>query len=156
MFTNINLTNIILSVISIIVASLFTLFMKKLFKNYRRPNGKKYGFVSLHATIAFSIVTIIAFTTRDIFLTSLTVILAYLIGRGRLDERQHYLYQVILGSMVGILFPTGIFYLYNKKINTSESDSINIREEYDDKPDNASDDRDEADLAPELKLEDLE
>lgn len=157
MSTNIKLTDIILTIISIFFAILFTMLIKHLFKNYRRPNGKKGGFISLHVVIAFSIITCIGLITKDWFITGLTVILAYLIGRGRLDEKQHYMYQVIISSIIGISIPILIFYLYIKKINNNNDNNSDTREDYEDKPEKAIDNRHEADIeAPELKLEDLE
>jgi len=157
LYTTITSIDFILSVGSILLACIFTIIVKKILKNYKRPNGKKGGIISLHATIAFSIATIIALTTKDWYLTGLTVILAYLIARGRLDERQHYMYQVILGAIVGITVPSTVFYLYFNKMYPKDeySREDTVREEYEDKPANASDERNEADLEPDLKLEDL-
>ena len=157
MSTSIDWTNILLASGSIIAAGAFTFFIKNFLYRYRRPNGKKGGIISLHTTIAFATVTTIALVTKDWFLTGLAVILAYLIGRGRLDEGQHYTYQVALGAIIGVAVPYGIFYLYNKKINEKGmSEDREERENYDDRPSNASDERHEADEAPELKLEDIE
>lgn len=146
-------TDIILAVTSILAAGGFSLLVKWLFHKYKRPNGKKGGVISFHVAVAFATVTAIALTTKDWFLTTLTVILAYLIGRGRLDERQHYIYQVVLGVLVGVGFPFAIFYLYNKKWTGGGSSSEN-RKDYEDKPEKARDDRHEADKAPELRLDD--
>ena len=139
---------------SIVIVSAFVLLVKNLLHGYRRPNGKKGGIISFHVAVAFATVTVVAMTTKDWFLTGLTVILAYLIGRGRLDEGQHYMYQVVVGALVGVLIPYGIFYLYYKRFR-SESSSYE-REVYEDKPERAHDDRREADEAPELRLDDLD
>ncbi len=157
MSTLIDWTSIILAVGSIITAGALTFFIKNIFYKYRRPNGKKGGIISLHTTIAFATVTTIALITKDWFLTGLAVILAYLIGRGRLDEGQHYLYQVVIGAIIGVAIPYGIFYLYNKKMTSSKREySPEERETYNDKPSHASDDRHEADEVPELRLEDID
>lgn len=149
--TNLTWTDIILAVTSILAAGGFSFLIKYLFHKYKRPNGKKGGVISFHVAVAFATVTAIALTTKDWFLTALTVILAYLIGRGRMDERQHYMYQIVLGIIVGIGFPFAIFYLYNRR--WSGGGDSERRVEYDDKPERAHDDRHEADKAPELRLD---
>ena len=105
-------TDIMLGVAAIIIAGGFTLMIKSFLRKYRRPNGKKGGIVSLHTTLAFAIVTVVAMATKDWYLTGLSVILAYLIGRGRMDEGQHYMYQVVIGALIGVMIPYGVFYLY--------------------------------------------
>jgi len=141
--------DIILTVISILLSGGLALIVKNLFNKYKRPNGKRGGVISLHVAVAFATVTCIALTTKDWFLTGLTILLAYLIARGRLDGSQHFMYQVILGLLIGILLPFMVFYLYNKKWNISEN-----REVYENKPEKAVDNRHEADAAPELRLDD--
>lgn len=154
MSTSVDWTDIILAVVSIVAVGAFVLFVKSILRKYRRPNGKKGGIISFHVAIAFAIVTVVAMTTKDWFLTGLSVILAYLIGRGRLDEGQHYMYQVVIGAILGVAIPYSIFYLYYKRMQ-GQSTRVYEREDYDDKPDRAHDDRYEADEnAPELRLED--
>nr|QBK87884.1 MAG: PAP2 superfamily protein [Marseillevirus LCMAC202] len=153
MSTSVAWTDIMLAIGSIVIVGGFTLLIKSFLHKYRRPNGKKGGIISFHVAVAFAIVTVVAMTTKDWFLTGLTVVLAYLIGRGRLDEGQHYMYQVVVGAVIGVLIPYGIFYLYYRRIRSGSYES---RAEYNDKPDRAHDDRQEADEAPELRLEDLD
>ena len=56
--------------------------------------------------------------------------------------------------------PFGIFYLYKRKLpfnfGNSKTENKTEREEYENKPEKARDDRKEADSVPELKLEDFE
>lgn len=155
MSTDIDWKQIIMGTGSIIAAGGLAMLFKMLFYKYRRPNGKKGGFISFHASMAFAIVTVIAVTTKDWYLTGLTVLLAYLVARGRLDEGQHYMYQVISGAVIGVGVPFAIFYMYHRYID-GDCGGYYEREEYDDKPERAHDDRYEADEAPELKLDDLD
>ena len=65
------------------------------------------------------------------------------------------MYQVAIRAIIGVLIPYGIFYLYYKRLHSNSSSHSYEREEYDDKPERAHDDRREADEhAPELRLED--
>ena len=155
MSTVVEWKEILLAVGSIIAVGAFTLLVKSIMYKYRRPNGKKGGIVSLHTALAFATITVVAMVTKDWFITAMTVILAYLIGRGRLDEGQHYIYQVVISAVFGILIPYGIFYLYYNKLYGRNRTSYESREEYDDKPERALDDRHEADTeAPELRIDD--
>lgn len=151
--TNLDWTNVMLSVGSILLAGGFTMLIKNILRKYRRPNGKKGGILSLHTAVAFAVVTVIAMTTKDWFLTGLAVILAYLIARGRMDEGQHYLYQIVITSIIGVAIPYALFYFYHKNM-TVHADSDSSRDEYTDKPTRANDDRHEADQHTELKLSD--
>lgn len=124
---------------------------KSLLKNYKRPNGKKGGILSFHVATAFAILTTIAMITQDWFITGLAVILAYLIARGRMDESQHYTYQVVLSAILGIVVPAAVWYYASRK-----QEVVYEREDYADMPSSAVDDRHEADEFTELKLEDIE
>jgi hypothetical protein len=148
-----NWLNIGLSVLSILSILLFSFIIKNLLYKIKKPNGKKGGIISFHVALAFTIVTIVALTTKDWFLTAMVIILAYLVGRGKLDEGQYYIYQVAISAIFGVLIPYGIFYLYINKFSTQ---NISYREEYEDKPPKAIDNRKEADEAPELALNDID
>lgn len=154
MSTAVDWTDIALSAVAISVTGATAIVIKKIFRKYRRPNGKKGGIVSLHVALAFSVVTVLALTTRNWFITGLAVFLAYLIAKGRLDENQHYLYQVLIGLTVGIAVPYSIFYLfYQRKEHEPMVEMMPPREEYYDMPPSAMDERFEADTAPELRLD---
>jgi amino acid transporter len=151
--TDWNWTEIILALGSIFLVAFFTLTTKYLMYRYKRPNGKKGGILSLHTAIAFTVVAVVALTTKDWFTTFLVILLAYIIARGRMDEGQHYMYQVVMSVIIGIGIPYGLYYLWYHKQNSSYT--INDREDYD-KPDYAEDNRHEADdEAPDLRLDDL-
>ena len=153
MSTSLEWVQIALSVGSIAAATSLAYGIKSLLHRYRSPNGKRGAIISLHTVVAFATITVVALTTKDWFLTGLTIILAYLVGRGKLDSGQHYLYQVIVAAIIGVAIPYSIFYLYYNKLASGGGYD---REEYDDKPKNAVDERFEADEAPELRLEDID
>lgn len=159
METRLSFTEIGISFASIILALGVAILIKKGFYKYKRPNGKKGGVVSLHVTLAFAIVAVIAMTTRDWFMTLITVILAYLIAKGRMDEGQHYLYQIILAAMIGLAVPYSVYYLYYRRVNPFASSNGGgggeDRPPMESKPERAKDDRYEADReAPDMKLDD--
>ena len=120
--------------------------LKRGLNRFKRPNGNGGGIVSLHVTAAFSIVTIIILLSGDWFIAGLAAVLAYLVAYNRIECGQHYLYQVILGMIIGIGVPVGLDQAWkrNKESTAAALDRI----EYLDKPANARDDRHLADMDP--------
>jgi len=146
---------LMVSILSLVATIGVSLAIKSGFHRYRRPNGKKGGFVSIHTALAFSIVTVVALTTKDWFLTGLAVLLAYLIAKGRIDADQHYFYQVILGAIMGITVPYGAFYIYNATRPERQSEHHEHHEHHH-SDDHHGDDREKAsEEAPELELSDI-
>lgn len=151
--TNISWKDIYISLASLIIAGGISIFLKNIFYNFQKPNGEKGGFVSFYTTIVFSIVTIVALITKDWFITLLTLIIAYLLARSRIDDNLNYNYQILLGFIIGVSVPLSIFYLINKTntntitntiLNNNDNNDIN-RINYEDKPEKAVDNRSEAD-----------
>ena len=132
--------------------------MKNLFNNYKKPNGKKGGIISLYASISFCLITIIALITKDWFIILLTLIISYLVVRCKIEDNLNYKYQIILGIILGIIIPVFIFYIYN---NSSKLAFLNKKEEntnrmdFEDIPKTNLDNRMEADFySEEFKIED--
>ncbi|MBN1872515.1 MAG: diacylglycerol kinase [Candidatus Omnitrophica bacterium] len=67
------------------------------------------GMPSGHAAVAFSIWTIILFTTMNNFVVILTFILAFFVARSRIVGSIHSTLEVVSGSAIGILVTTIIF-----------------------------------------------
>lgn len=143
---------IVLSLVSIILTFAFSYFIKDWLKSYRKPNGKKGGVLSLQTTIAFSIIAVIAMVTKDVMLTALTVILAYFISRNQIENKQSFIYQIIISIIVGLGIPYIIFWIVNEKLSGNNS---NYKREYNEprEYENPKDERHEADSSPDLKLE---
>jgi len=78
--------------------------------NYR---GGNYGFISGHATDTFGIATFLALIFRNKFFTWTIFLFAVLISYSRIYIGVHFVSDVIVGAVVGMLI-AGIFYLaYN-------------------------------------------
>jgi len=148
--------DILLASASILITFLVAYVLKKMFYGIKRPNGKKGGIISFHIIIGFSIVSSIALISRDWFITALTIVLAYIIGRDKLEQGKHYMYQIILSAVIGVIVPYLIIYMYNNRGSLTQYSKSDSRKEYDDKPEKAIDERNEADLAPDLKLEEVD
>lgn len=67
------------------------------------------GMPSGHAAFAFSLWTIIAFSTRDGLIILLSFIMAFLIARHRLQDNIHSFWEVVSGALVGILTTALVF-----------------------------------------------
>ncbi len=70
------------------------------------------GMPSGHAAIAFSIWTIVSFLTNNSIVIILTFLMAFLIARHRIKDAIHTLWEVIAGSILGILLTTLIVQIF--------------------------------------------
>jgi len=70
------------------------------------------GMPSGHAAIAFSIWTIIVFLTNNSIVIALSFLMAFLIARHRITGAIHTFWEVLAGSMLGILATTLVFQLF--------------------------------------------
>ena len=70
------------------------------------------GMPSGHAAVAFSIWTIIAFITNNSIVIGLSFIMAFLIARHRIKDAIHTFWEVLAGSVLGVLVTTLIFQIF--------------------------------------------
>lgn len=151
----------VIGVISIILAIVVGIVIKKSTSNFRRPNGKRGGgLASFHSIVAFAILTVVWLMTRDVFITIITAVLAVSICKQRMSDDKHYAYQIILGCIIGVAVVYGVFFIYDKRpligINISLDNFYSAkRERIEHMPNSAVDDRNEADNYPDLKLDDI-
>ena len=78
---------------------------------FQRGTPFRGGMPSGHAAFAFSIWTIIVFSTRSSLIIMLSFIMAFLIARHRLKDDIHTLWEVLAGSLLGILATACVFQL---------------------------------------------
>lgn len=78
---------------------------------FHRGTPFRGGMPSGHAAFAFSLWTIIAFSTRSGLIIVLSFIMAFLISRHRLKDNIHSFWEVIAGSLLGILTTALVFQL---------------------------------------------
>ena len=69
------------------------------------------GMPSGHAAFAFSVWTIIVFSTRNGLVMLLSFVLAFLIARYRMKDKIHTFWEVLTGSVLGILITALVFQL---------------------------------------------
>jgi len=92
-----------------IFVCILVLVIKYILQDFKRPNGDKYGVVSFHTAFAFSVLTMVYLTIKDKTIIALVGLLALFVSITRIVEYQHYLYQVILGVIIGVF---GTIFMY--------------------------------------------
>ena len=92
-----------------LIIVLSTVVLGKMFLRSGTP--LRGGMPSGHSALAFSIWTAIVFSTPNNFIVALTFILAFLVARSRLIRSIHNVWEVLAGSVLGILITTLVFQL---------------------------------------------
>ena len=88
---------------------LFLVVAGKVF--FHRGTPFKGGMPSGHAAFAFSLWTIIVFSTGNSLIIILSFVLAFIVARHRLKDQIHGIWEVIVGALLGILVTSLIFQL---------------------------------------------
>jgi len=140
--------------ISVAISVAIAYVLKRFFYRVRRPNGRKGGVISMHATVIGALIVSVAIFAKDISITAIMAFLGYIAIRDRVDSGQHYMYQALFGFGVG----AGVAIMVSSRIGHDNSDyndsySNYEREYYDDIPKSASDERYEADDASDGVIE---
>lgn len=91
----------------ILIVVLFLVILTKALLHRGAP--LKGGIPSGHAAVAFSIWTIISYLSASSVIIVLGFILAFLVARSRLSGGIHTVWEVVAGSILGVLVPTLIF-----------------------------------------------
>lgn len=69
------------------------------------------GLPSGHSAVAFSVVTAVAFISRDMLVTTLTLLLGLLVVQSRIETKIHNTFETIIGAILGIIITVLIFQL---------------------------------------------
>ncbi|MCR1897861.1 diacylglycerol kinase [Irregularibacter muris] len=69
------------------------------------------GMPSGHSAISFSLATAITFITENMLVATLAYLLAFLVSQSRIEGKIHDFYEVIVGSILGLLVTILIFQL---------------------------------------------
>jgi diacylglycerol kinase (ATP) len=78
----------------------------------RKGTPLRGGMPSGHAAIAFSTWTIIVFLTKNSIVIALTFLMAFLIARHRLKDSIHTMWEVVAGSILGVLLTILVFQVF--------------------------------------------
>ncbi len=77
----------------------------------KRGTPLEGGMPSGHSALAFSIMTMIIFLTKNIFLSSLVFTMAMIVAWSRVRSRVHNVIEVIIGALIGTVITAIIFLL---------------------------------------------
>ncbi|KGG80156.1 diacylglycerol kinase [Caloranaerobacter azorensis H53214] len=95
-----------LTFISIFLILIVTIYVKTLTKTGTPFKG---GLVSGHAAVAFATATAITFIGENTLVTTLSFLIAFLVGQSRIEGGIHSTSQVFFGALLGILLTVLVF-----------------------------------------------
>ncbi|MCD5410455.1 MAG: diacylglycerol kinase [Clostridiales bacterium] len=99
-----------ISFIALIIVIIITIIGKAYFAKGTPFRG---GMPSGHAAVSFSLVTSIAFVSRDAFVTTMAVLMALLVSQSRIESKTHSLFEIVVGATVGVLLTIVLFRIFN-------------------------------------------
>lgn len=70
------------------------------------------GMPSGHAAVAFSLATSITFISENIFIATLSLLMALLVSQSRIEVKIHNIFEVIIGGILGILITIIFFQIF--------------------------------------------
>lgn len=79
---------------------------------YGRGTPLQGGMPSGHAAVAFSLATAITFISEDMFIATLSILMAFLVSQSRIEGRIHSFFEVVVGGLIGILITIIFFQLF--------------------------------------------
>lgn len=79
---------------------------------FHKGTPLKGGMPSGHAALAYSMWTIIVLLTRDVLISILAFFMAFLIARSRLHRKIHNFWEVLAGSVLGVVVTLLIFQIF--------------------------------------------
>lgn len=101
-------TPIHVTFISLLVVIFITISLKA---HTKKGTPLRGGMPSGHAAISFSILTAIAFLSKNVLVITLSFILAILVVQSRIESGIHSTYQVLIGAILGFLITLALFQL---------------------------------------------
>lgn len=70
------------------------------------------GMPSGHAAAAFSLATAITFISENMFVATLSALMALLVSQSRLETKIHNFFEIVVGAILGILVTTIFFQIF--------------------------------------------
>lgn len=96
--------------ISLIIVCFIVIAVKAYFGRGTPLQG---GMPSGHAAIAFSLATAITFISDNMFIATLSVIMALLVSQSRIETKIHNFFEVVVGGVLGILITIIFFQIFS-------------------------------------------
>lgn len=92
-------THLIFIIISLLIIIIITLKTKG-----GSGTPLEGGMPSGHSALAFSLATMTVILTKDIIVSTLVILLAFLVAQSRLQTRTHSFIEVLAGAIIGVFF----------------------------------------------------
>lgn len=70
------------------------------------------GMPSGHAAVAFSLATAITFISENMFIATLSVLMALLVSQSRIEAKIHSVFEIVVGGILGILITIIFFQVF--------------------------------------------
>jgi diacylglycerol kinase (ATP) len=97
-------------VVGILVLTL-TVMMSKLFTGRSNPGLWRGGVVSGHSAIGFFLAMTIIFTSNNLFIAILALLMAAIIAQSRVEAGVHSLQEVVLGAVIAIFLTSSVYWI---------------------------------------------
>ncbi len=86
--------------------------------NATRPNGGRHSFPSGHSTTAFAFASVVYMRHENIYAKIGAMTLASFVGLSRINDKKHFVHDVIAGAAIGSAYGVGLaLQLEDKKTN---------------------------------------
>lgn len=85
------------------------------FNGWSWTNNDQFSFFSGHAQVSFAISVVLALTTKNVYLKSFYYSLAVITAFSRIYHNQHWLSDIVIGSMVSILISSLLVRFHKNK-----------------------------------------
>lgn len=80
---------------------------------FGRGTPLKGGMPSGHSAIAFSLATAITFISDNVFIATLSILMALLVSQSRIETKIHTFFEVVIGGILGILITIIFFQIFS-------------------------------------------
>ncbi len=94
-----------------LIVVIFTVIAVKAY--FGRGTPLQGGMPSGHAAVAFSLATAITFISENVFVATLSALMALLVSQSRLETKIHNFFEIIVGGILGMLITIIFFQIFS-------------------------------------------
>ncbi|MBU5675678.1 diacylglycerol kinase [Alkaliphilus sp. MSJ-5] len=94
-----------------LIVVIFTVIAIKAY--FGRGTPLQGGMPSGHAAVAFSLATAITFISENMFIATLSALMALLVSQSRVETKIHNFFEVLIGGILGILITIIFFQIFS-------------------------------------------
>tara|TARA_B100001287_G_scaffold81165_1_gene67553 strand:- start:337 stop:753 length:417 start_codon:yes stop_codon:yes gene_type:complete len=86
---------------------------------------EKYSFPSGHTATVFSVLILIALLMKNKKISVFLVLISFVVGLSRIYLSQHFLIDVLAGSLIGTVFSVLTYYFFSIYLNKKKQNTLN-------------------------------